>query len=177
MMALPALFSSSIMGAIGTGMQIVGTIAAGRQQAAVASRNAAMMREQAADTARAGYQREEMQRERSGSDLADMRAGLSANGMPLTGSALVGVSQSMRDAEMDALMLRYEGLVESRGQRIAADMEEWQGKAKKRQAYFSAAGQLASAASGYLGGPQRSTSAPVETRTPKLTFSGYGGRY
>ena len=152
-----------VLAAAGQALQIVGTITAGENAGRVGNYNSQVLNRQANETLRGAQAREQLQRERSGADLATMRAGLSQNGVaPASGSALVGVSQSMRDAELDALTLQYEGVMEARGQRMQADMEKWQGKVSRRQAYISAAGQLASAASSYMG--QKQAPAPVESR-------------
>jgi hypothetical protein len=167
------------MGPIGDAVGIFGTIAGGRQAEATAKYNAGLQRQQAYETLRASVAREELQRERSGQDLAMQRAALSANGIdPTSGSALIGVAQSMQDADLDALMLRYEGVSEARNQFLGAEATRLEGKARKRQANFSAAGQLAGAAGKYLGmgmgrppgfsGTQMP--APVETRTPVPTL-------
>jgi hypothetical protein len=66
---------------------------------------------------------------------------------------------------MDALTLRYEGLMQARNQNMEADNSRYQGKAAKRQGMFSAAGSLLMAGSKYIiGGTQ--APAPVETRIP-----------
>lgn len=146
-------------------LNIMGTVAAGKQAEAVGNRNSDILNEQASDTRRATVDRENLNRQRSARVLSDQRSALAANGVDATsGSALVGVAQNTQDAELDALTLRYEGLLQARNLNMQADLARWEGRAKKRQAYISAAGQLMSATSGYLGGKQ--APAPVETRVP-----------
>lgn len=143
--------------------QAVGTIAAGHSASATAKYNAGVLDQQARQTLQVGAEREGVMRERTQQDAASQRVALLQSGVdPGTGSALVGVSQGYRDAEMDTLMARYETMLESRGQRMAAQQQRYQGKTAKRNAYLSAAGQLAGTASGYLGAKQ--APAPVETR-------------
>lgn len=144
----------------------VSSISSGIGAARAGEANARRLREQADATNRATVEREGMFRQRSARDLANQRAALLAGGVdPASGTALIGVGQSAQDAEMDALTMRYEGLLQSREQRIAADMESWQGKARKRQSFLSAAGSLMQAGGSYLnGGMQRP--APVESRIP-----------
>lgn len=152
------MIASQVMGAIGT-------FAQGQQAAQVGARNAQIMREQATANDSATYAREGLTRQRNASFMANQRASLSANGIdPASGSALVGVGQSAVDAEMDALTVRYEGLLQSRDMRIQADMTQWEGRAKRRQANFSAVTQLMAAGSGYLN--QKQMPAPIESRIP-----------
>jgi hypothetical protein len=143
---------------------ITGGIAADR----AGRRNGRLLDEQAMETRRATTNRENLTRDRSARTLADQRAALLANGVdPTSGTALIGSGQSAQDAEMDALTLRYEGLMQARGQNMEADNARYQGKAAKRQGMFSAAGSLLMAGSKYIGGTQ--ALAPVETRIPTPT--------
>lgn len=136
----------------GTAMQAVGTIASGQQAASIGARNADVLNEQAHQTDIATAGRERLLRERNREALSQQRTAMLQNGLdPASGSALFTNSQSMRDADLDALQLRYEGLLQSRSERMAADQERWKGKAAKRQALFSAAGQIVHGAGNYLG--------------------------
>lgn len=153
------MIAGNVLGAVSS---ISSGIGAGKAGEA----NAGRLREQADATNRATVEKEGLFRQRSARDLANQRAALLAGGVdPTSGTALIGVGQSMQDAEMDALTMRYEGLMQSREQRIAADQASYEGKARKRQAFLSAAGSLMQAGGSYLsGGIQRP--APVESRTP-----------
>ena len=146
-------------------LSAVSSISSGIGAARAGEANARRLREQSAATNRATVERENLTRQRSAADLAKQRAALLAGGVdPTRGTALIGVGQSMQDAEMDALTLRYEGLMQSREQTIAADQSRWEGRARKRQGFLSAAGSLMQAGGSYLRGTQ--APAPVESRTP-----------
>ena len=146
-------------------MQAVGAITGGITADRAGRRNGQLLDEQARETRRATVDRENLTRERSARTLSDQRAALLASGVdPTSGTALIGVGQSAQDAEMDALTLRYEGLMQARTQNMEADNSRYQGKAAKRQGMFSAAGSLLMAGSKYIGGTQ--APAPVETRIP-----------
>lgn len=146
-------------------LSVVGTLAQGNQAADVAGRNADAMKAQATETRRTTVDRENLTRDRSAQTLAAQRTALLQNGIdPTAGTAAIGVSQSTQDADMDALTLRYQGLLQAQQMDTQADLTRWEGQAKKRQSRISAVGQLMSASSGYLGGKQ--APAPVETRTP-----------
>jgi len=161
----------------GQALALYGTIASGREADRVGQRNGALLDEQASSVRRATYDREGLLRQRSARALSDQRAALLANGVdPTSGTALIGVTQNTADAELDALTLRYEGLLQGRDLNAQAGMARYEGKARKRQAYISAAGQLLSASSGYLN--QKQLPAPVEDRSIRgSSFPGYGGRY
>lgn len=135
----------------GTALQAIGSIANGQQAAAIGARNADVLNQQADETARATVAREGVLRERNRESLSQQRVAMLQNGLdPASGSALFASSQAIRDAEMDALQLRYDGLMQSRAERIGASMERWKGQAAKRQSYFSAAGNLVQGAGNYL---------------------------
>lgn len=157
-MAAPFMIAAAVM-------QAVGSIAGGQAADKAARRNGALLDEQAAETRRATTSRENLTRDRNARTMSDQRAALLANGVdPTSGTALIGSGQNAQNAEMDALTLRYEGLMQARGQNMEADNVRHQGKAAKRQAYFSAASSLLSAGAKYTGGTQ--APAPVETRIP-----------
>lgn len=148
----------------GQALQLYGTISAGREADRVGQRNGSLLDSQADSVRRASYDREGMLRQRSARTLSDQRSALLANGVdPTSGTALIGVTQNTADAELDALTLRYEGLLQGRDLNAQADMQRYEGKARKRQAYISAAGQLLAGSSGYLN--QKQLPAPVESRT------------
>lgn len=157
-MAAPFMIAASVLNA-------VSSIASGNAAARAGQRNGALLDAQAAETRRANVTRENLTRDRSARTLSDQRAALLANGVdPTSGTALIATGQSAQDAEMDALTLRYEGLMQARGQNMEADNARYQGKAAKRQGYIGAAGSLLMAGSKYLGGTQAPV--PVETRIP-----------
>ena len=135
----------------GTALQAIGTLANGQQAAAIGARNADVMLQQANETDRATVGRESLLRDRNAQSLSQQRVAMLQNGIdPGSGSALFTSSQSIRNAEMDALQLRYDGLMQSRAERMGADMERWKGKAAKRQSIFSAAGQIVSGGGNYM---------------------------
>lgn len=160
-MAAPFMIAASVLSA-------VSSIAGGNAADRAGRRNGALLDEQATETRRATTSRENLTRDRNARTMSDQRAALLANGVdPASGTALIGSGQSAQDAEMDALTLRYEGLMQARGQNMEADNVRYQGKAAKRQSRISAVSSLLSAGSKYTGGTQ--APAPVETRIPTPT--------
>lgn len=158
-MAAPFMIAAQVL-------QAVGSITAGNAADKAAKRNGALLDAQATETRRATVDRENLNRDRSARALSDQRAALLANGVdPTSGTALLATSQSAQDAEMDALTLRYEGLMQARNQNMEADNTRYQGKVAKRQSRISAVSSLLMAsASGYTRGTQ--APAPVESRIP-----------
>jgi hypothetical protein len=127
--------------------------------------NAKLQTSMAYDTLRATASHEELQRTMADQDLAKQRAALSANGIdPTSGSALVGTTQSMRDAELDALMIRYEGVLNARNQFLGANVTKAEGRNAQKQGYLSAAGQALNAYGGYIGRTPR-----AQTTTPTIS--------
>lgn len=146
-MAAPIL----ILMAAAAAMKVIGSLSDGQQAAAIGARNADVLLQQANGTDRATVGRESLLRDRNAQSLSQQRGAMLQNGLdPGSGSALFASSQSIRNAELDALQLRYDGLMQSRAERMGADMERWKGKAAKRQSYFSAAGQIVSSVGSYM---------------------------
>ena len=157
-MAAPLMIAAGVLGA-------VSAISGGNNADKAGQRNGALLDAQADETRRATVTRENLNRDRSARALSDQRAAMLANGVdPTSGTALLATGQSAQDAEMDALTLRYEGLMQARTQNMEADNARFQGRAAKRQGYFGAAGSLLMAGSKYLSGTQ--APAPVESRIP-----------
>jgi hypothetical protein len=147
-------------------LQAIGTITAGNEADKVGSANARALEGQAGSVRAATVQREGMVRSRNRDELSKQRAALLQSGVdPGSGSALVGVTQSTYDAELDALTTRYEGMLQAQGLDTQAAMSRYEGKARKKQSRVSAAGQLlTTAANAYAaGGIQKP--APISTGT------------
>ena len=150
----------------GQALQLVGTIVQGNDADKVGTANANALNQRASQTLQAAGVREDQTRERGRQALAAQRSAMLANGVdPTSGSALVGSEQQMRDAELDALTVRYEGILQARDFNQQANLELAKGKFAKKQSRLSAVGQVLNAAGSY--GSQRQLPAPVETRTPK----------
>ncbi len=163
MMALPALFSSTIMSAVGATMGAFGSIYQG--QTAKAEANAqANIADQNARTARlhAGV-REDLIRRQNRAKLGEQRAAVAQSGFdPNTGSLLELQGDSAAAGEFDALTTRYEGALQALSFSTQADSLRRSGKAAARTGFLNAAGTLlGSSGSKYGGGGHM---APVETR-------------
>lgn len=116
--------------------------------------------------------REEVQNRKSRSILAQQFAGTAQAGIGFSGTAVDVFSQSETMAELDALNIRYEGDLQSRGLLAEAAGERYQsqaalvnGKNASSAANISAAGTLLQGAAGY----KYMSTAPSTPTTPKLS--------
>lgn len=96
-------------------------------------------------------QREDAQRRMARRFLGEQRAAFGQSGTGTGGSAADVMAQSARDAELDALTIRYEGDLRARGMKAEAEAARFAGRQAKRQGYFQAAGTLLGAAGDYYG--------------------------
>ncbi|WP_186035313.1 hypothetical protein [Burkholderia gladioli] len=123
------------------------------QQADALDRNAALSDQQAGQVFAQGVQREETQRAQAGQQLGAQRAAVAESGFnPNTGSALDVQVQSARNAELDALQTRYQGILQGTSLEDQATQQRYQAataRASSRSALISGG---ISAAAGALGG-------------------------
>jgi hypothetical protein len=148
----------TIMLVAATATQAIGAIEEGKaeKEAANARANAniynAKVREMQAGIARQqANAREEQQRRKGRQILGAQRAAISESGIGLMGSALDIAEESSTRAELDALTVRYEGELESKGLLADAEQERYEskvnvmaGKNAMRGAYLSATSALLS---------------------------------
>lgn len=148
-----------------TAVQAVGAIQAG--QAAQEEANAraqaniynAKVKEMQAGIARQQADaREEQQRRKGRQLLGAQRAAIAESGVGFMGSALDIAEESSTRAELDALTIRYEGELESKGLLADAEQERYEskvnvmaGKNAMAGAYLSATGAILSGGSKYYG--------------------------
>jgi hypothetical protein len=144
------------------------------QQADAAELNAKLSENQATQAFAAGVNRESAQRRSAAQTLGEQRAAFGASGVDAnSGSALDVQLQSSRNAELDALQTRYEGILTGQNYQQQAAMGMYQGdvlRASGRNAqnnsYMTAAGNLLSGAAGaYRTGRSMSNPAPVVERS------------
>lgn len=144
------------------------------QQAQAAEYNAALSQNQATSAYAAGVERESAQRRQAQQQLSQQRAAFASSGVdPNSGSALDVQLQSTRNAELDALQTRYEGILTGQNYEQNASLGAYQadnlranGSAAAKNSYLSASasllGGLASASSI---GRSPSNPAPVVERS------------
>ncbi|MBU9420635.1 hypothetical protein KTE23_29165 [Burkholderia multivorans] len=146
----------------GAGKLSSGLGQAGQQEAAAnaAQYNADVSRNQAATAYTLGVQREQAVRDRAAQQLGAQRAAVAESGFnPNAGSALDTQLQSVRNAELDALQTRYQGILQGSQYEQQAAIDQYQADAARKAArgakigaYLSLAGQALSSYSSYVGG-------------------------
>ena len=128
----------------------VGAISAGNAADESAKYNAKILNQNAEVERAQSSVREDAQRRKSRQVLGAQRAAFAQAGTGSGGSALDVMNQSSRDAELDALTMRYEGDLRARGLKAQAEGEKYQGRMAKKASYFKATGSLiGGAAKGY----------------------------
>ncbi|EEE11183.1 conserved hypothetical protein [Burkholderia multivorans CGD2M] len=154
---------AAVAGAVlqGAGKLSSGLAQAGQQEAAAnaAQYNADVSRNQAATAYTLGVQREQAVRDRSAQQLGAQRAAVAESGFnPNAGSALDTQLQSVRNAELDALQTRYQGILQGSQYEQQAAIDQYQADAARKAArgakigaYLSLAGQALSSYSSYGG--------------------------
>ncbi|MDY7802819.1 hypothetical protein U0E23_10105 [Burkholderia stagnalis] len=158
--ASAAAGTASALSLVSAGVSAAGALASGlsqaaaqRQQAAIMDRNAALADQQAQQVYAQGVNREEAQRGQAGQQLGMQRAAAAESGFnPNTGSALDTQVQSVRNAELDALQLRYQGVLQGNTLRDQAEQDRFSARTARTNARNSTIGAGISAASSLLGG-------------------------
>lgn len=167
MAAIPAFFSSltaaQAVGLASTAMQALGQIQQGQAANAAAKYNASILEQNARVERQQAMQREEQQRRQAGQILGQQRAAYAQAGGGMGGSALDVATQSGRDAELDALTLRYEGELRARGLETSAAMERFAGQQARTHGYMSSAGTILGGVGDYM-----SSSANAKARSATL---------
>ncbi|MBR8201693.1 hypothetical protein [Burkholderia vietnamiensis] len=145
---------------ISAGVSAAGALASGaakasaeRQQAAVMDRNAQLANNQAQQVYAQGVNREQAQRDQAGQQLGAQRAAMSESGFnPNAGSALDTQVQSVRNAELDALQTRYQGILQGQSLEDQATQDRFAARTARTNARNSMINGGISAAASLLGG-------------------------
>lgn len=74
--------------------------------------------------------------------VGDMKANYGASGITQEGSPLDMMEESVKNANMDAMNIRYKGEMEARNSEFQAKLAEFQGKSARTASYFQAASSL-----------------------------------
>ncbi|WP_186039138.1 virion core protein, T7 gp14 family [Burkholderia gladioli] len=123
------------------------------QQADALDRNAALADAQAGQVFAQGVQREETQRAQAGQQLGAQRAAVAESGFdPNSGSALDVQVQSARNAELDALQTRYQGILQGTSLEDSARQTRYQASVARASSRSSLISGGISAATSTLGG-------------------------
>jgi hypothetical protein len=152
------IIASTAMQAIGAIQSANAQAASYRSQKAASDYNAAVLDQNAGIERSQANAREEAQRREARQILGSQRAAFAQSGTGLSGSAADVMAQSARDAELDALTLRYEGDMRARGLMAEAEGERYQGRVAEMNAsnaktsgYLNAAGSILGGVGSYMG--------------------------
>ena len=152
------MVATAAVTAIGTASSAKAQSNASKQNALYAERNQQLSMMQAGA-------REEAQRRRARYALGSQAAAIAESGVDVnSGSAARSVAESATNAELDALNIRYEGLMQAEGYAAEAANERTRSKYAMNAGYFGAATSL-------LGGVARGYAARPTT-TPDGLFAG-----
>lgn len=136
--------------AAGAAMSAIGSIQQGESQAKAANYNAAVEEQNAKNALQVANANEEAQRRKSAGDLGRMRASLAENGLSLTeGTGADLYTQSDKNAEMDALNIRYGGTVQNVNSRNQAQLFRMNASSARTAGYIGAASAFLSAGGSY----------------------------
>lgn len=140
----------STVGAISSGMT---RSAQASQQADALDRNAALSDQQATQVFAQSAVRETAQRAQAAQQLGEQRAATAESGFdPNSGSALDTQVQSVRNAELDALQTRYQGILQGQSLEDQAQQDRYAARSARATARNSLIGGGISAAASLLGG-------------------------
>ncbi|MBR8303693.1 hypothetical protein KDW49_23570 [Burkholderia dolosa] len=147
------------------------------QQAAALDRNAALADQQAGQVYAQNVNREVAQRAQAGQQLGAQRAAVAESGFdPNTGSALDTQVQSVRNAELDALQLRYQGILQGQSLEDQAQQDRYAARTARATARNGLLSSGISAAASLLGGVAKyGKDAGLFSSSPGGSFSTLGG--
>jgi hypothetical protein len=150
--------AGAVIGAYGTYQQGRAQEAMFESQADANEYNAIVNEQNATLIAQQAGAKEDAQRRKNRAIIAEMRA-TGAQNTGLTGTTVGVIDQSAGEAELDALNIRYGGMLESRRHLQQAELQRFEakanrvaGKAAKRNATISSAASILSSFGGMYGG-------------------------
>lgn len=144
--------SSTALSVLSTGLSVLGSLASASQQQDMANYNAKILSQNATIERQQAMARESAQRREANQILGMQRAGFAQAGAGLDGSAADVMLQSATNAELDSMMIRYEGDLRARGLKEQARQERFSGKTAMTQGYFNAAGSILGGVGDYMRG-------------------------
>jgi hypothetical protein len=179
-----ALIASSALSAVGAVQQGNAAKAQGDANAAAARYNANLKEMQASVERQQFGAKEEAQRKRARQVLGAQQAAIAQAGIGFGGSALDITNESELAAELDALTIRYEGDIRSKGllaqaemDRYSAKVSEFSGKQAQKAGYLSAGVSLLSGAASvgsYQAGLKAASTSSTSLTAGSITPRPYG---
>ena len=131
-----------------TAATAAGSIAQGNAAAAAANANATVSAQNRDIALQQAGAREDAQRRRAHYALGSQAAAIAESGVdPGSGSAARAIAESATNAELDALNVRYEGLMQARGYDTQAMFERARAKQARNAGYYGAVTSILGGAS------------------------------
>ena len=128
--------------AAGAVFSAVGAISGGQAANRTAQYNAAIADRNAVVATQQASANEEAQRKLDARRMGTMRAGYGASGVTSDGSVLDVLGDSIAEAELNALNIRYEGQLSSQGYGDSATSQRAAGKNARTSGYIQAGASL-----------------------------------
>lgn len=144
-----------VASAAAAGVSALSALRQGQAARATANYNATVLEQNAQVERQQANAREEQLRRQTAQILGQQRGAFAQAGGGMGGSALDVATQSGRDAELDALTLRYEGGLRARGLESEAGMERFSGRQASAQSGYSAAGTILGGVGNYMSGSSK----------------------
>ena len=137
---------------ISAAVSAVGAIAQGQQQASIARYNQGLARQNAAIVEQQAAEDAERSRRETRRRISAIEAAYGASGIDLSGSALDVIDDAEIEGELDALTIKYRGILESRRYLSGATEQGFRAQSAELAGYAGAASAILSGV-GRIGGP------------------------
>jgi len=132
----------AIIAAAGGVMGAAGSIYEGQAAYKAGVYNSGVLKLKAAQIRKQAEQEERQSLVNARKIVGDMRANYGASGITMEGSPLDVMEQSIRNANEDAMGIRYRGEMEARNAEFQGKLAEFQGRSARTASYFQAASSL-----------------------------------
>lgn len=135
----------------GGGLMAYGAIQQGKAQKKMHDYNAAQLRQNAIIEQSQGNLREEAQRRKASQVAGQQAAAIAQSGGGMGGSAADIMRESAINAELDAMTIRYESELKSKGLKNQAAGEQYAGEVARQAGYYNAIGSVLNTGATYAG--------------------------
>ncbi|MGB8276097.1 MAG: hypothetical protein WCF16_12610 [Alphaproteobacteria bacterium] len=146
LLATPILGGFTTVGtalsAVGFGLSALSSIQQGQAAASASEYNARVAQQNAELARRKAVADEQLARQRAIRILGQGRADVAKSGITLSGSALDVLSDSAANSELDALSIRYGGVIRQADATAQAALDRYQGNQRQTAAYLGAGTNL-----------------------------------
>jgi hypothetical protein len=159
---------AAIIGLIGTGVSVAGSLAAGKTQKSFADYNAAVLRNKAAEEEHKASILAERKRAEGATLMARQRVLYAKSGVGLGGTPTDVIIGTAGDIEEDAQTILQKGKMASEQDLSSAELSEMEGEGAESASHYQAGGTLLTGLGSAIGMASRGY-------TPKRKLGGGGG--